>query len=228
MSLPPTRIFADSGMLVDALATALLEVASCAIVEHGRFDLVLAGGLTPRALYAELARRGAGNTSWFIWYGDERCLPPDNPERNSYMAESVWLSSSAIPLPQRRAIPVELGCETAVRQYSAWLETITEFDLVLLGMGKDGHTASLFPGRNWGVTIDAPSVLIVRDAPKPPQNRVSMSVCRLSHSKRVWFLVTGSEKREAVARWQAGKRLPVAAISGSCETVLWIEAAAAP
>jgi 6-phosphogluconolactonase len=227
VSLPPSRIFASEAALVDALATALVDVAAEAIRVRGRFDLVLAGGTTPRALYAALARRRAGDAHWHVWYGDERCLPADDPGRNSHMVESAWLSASAIPPAQRRPVPVEQGCESAARQYAAWLDGVTEFDLVLLGMGEDGHTASLFPGRDWGEAGDAPAVLVVHDAPKPPPDRVSLSVRRLAQSRRVWFLVTGAAKREALARWRAGAQLPVAAVRGRCETLLWLDAAAA-
>lgn len=219
MSLPEWREFADIHTLVTQLGDALCEVASRAIHERGAFHLVLAGGRTPRVLYQELAQRQAGDAHWHIWYGDERCLPTADPARNSQMAETAWLASSAIPPSQRCAIPAELGAFAAAQQYQARLANQGDFDLALLGMGEDGHTASLFPGQAW----NGADVIAVTNAPKPPLERVSLSAGRLSRSRRVWFIVTGAEKREAVKRWKSGERLPVTSVTGSMETVVWLE-----
>ena len=83
---------------------------------------------------------------------------------------------------------------------------------MLLGLGEDGHTASLFPSRDWGVAASAPDALAVFDAPKPPPQRLSLSAARLSRTREVPFMVEGEAKRSAVARWRAGERLPAAAI----------------
>jgi len=221
VSLPEWRVFADAQTLVMQLADALCEVADDAIRARGVFHLVLAGGRTPQALYQELAKRHAGDAHWHIWYGDERCLPVDDPARNSRMVEAAWLAGSAIPLSQRRAMPAECSAIRAAAQYREWLADLAEFDLVLLGVGEDGHTASLFPGREW----NGADVLAVDDAPKPPPQRVSLSAQRLSRSRRVWFIVTGAEKRAAIARWKSGERLPVSSVSGGMETVVWLNQA---
>lgn len=224
MSLPETRVFADAAKLSVALADALIEEADQALAARGVFHLVLAGGTTPRAVYEELARRGAGDARWFVWYGDERCLPPDDPARNSAMIESAWLSASQIPPAQRRPIPAEHGAKAAAAEYSVWLASAPEFDLVLLGLGEDGHTASLFPGHDW----NGADVLAVLNAPKPPPLRVSLSVTRLSRSAQVWFMATGSNKRNALVLWMQGGNLPAAAVRGREATWIWLDAAADP
>lgn len=221
-----TRIFASAGDLVRALADALCAEADAAIAVRGAFHLVLAGGSTPRALYAELARRGVGDAGWHVWYGDERCLAEAEPERNSVMAESVWLAASHIPPAQRRPIPAELGAAEAAAIYAGWLKDVGDFDLVLLGMGEDGHTASLFPGHDWGMAPGSADVLAVSDAPKPPPTRVSLSAARLGRSAKLWFVVTGAGKHEALARWAACARLPVGAVRGRRETVAWLDVTA--
>jgi len=223
VNLPEWRVFADVQTLVTQLADALCEAANEAIGAHNTFHLVLAGGRTPQALYRELAKRSAGDAHWHIWYGDERSLPANDPQRNSLMAETAWLASSAIPPQQRHTIPAERGANQAAKQYQDWLANIPEFDLVLLGMGEDGHTASLFPGQLW----QGADVLAVNHAPKPPSQRVSLSVSRLSRSRRVWFLVTGAEKREAIKRWKKAEALPVTQVQGREETVVWLDQAAA-
>ncbi len=223
MSLPDTRVFDTPDILIHALADALLDLAASAIATHGRFHLVLAGGSTPRALYEELANRHAGNDTWHIWYGDERCLPADHPDRNSVMIEAAWLGASRIPPEQRRPIPAELGAEAAAAEYAIWLDGVSSFDLVLLGLGEDGHTASLFPGHVW----TGADVLAVHDAPKPPPDRVSLSAGRLSESQALWFVVTGAGKRGALQRWEEGEKLPAAAVRGRLTTLLWMDRSAA-
>lgn len=222
------RAYPDSDALVEALADALQAEAEAAIAARGVFHLVLAGGTTPLALYRALAERNVGDARWHIWYGDERCLPADHSERNSVMAGSAWLSASRIPPENRRPIPAERGALEAARIYAGWLSGVPDFDVALLGLGEDGHTASLFPGHDWGDAPDSPDVLAVHDAPKPPRERVSLSATRLNRSTLAWFVVTGAGKRDALLRWERCESLPVAAVHGRQETVAWLDAAAWP
>lgn len=223
MSLPDWRVFADADALVDELSAALYTEAAAAIAARGAFHLVLAGGTTPLALYRALARQQAGDARWHVWYGDERCLPVDHPERNSGAIEAAWLAASGIPPENRRPIPAEHGPDAAANEYAEWLADVADFDVVLLGMGEDGHTASLFPGHNW----DGADVLAVHAAPKPPPERVTLSVARLNRSQCVWFVITGAGKREALSRWKNGEPLPVSAIHGKQQTSVWLDQAAA-
>ena len=226
MTQPEWRVFADAGLLVATLADALRAEAESAIAARGVFHLVLAGGTTPLALYRALAGRKAGDAHWQVWYGDERCLPAGHPERNNVLAEAVWLSASRIPPDNRRPVPAEQGAQAAAALYGNWLKGVHDFDVVLLGMGEDGHTASLFPGHDWGVAADSPDVLAVFDAPKPPPERVSLSAARLGRSRCVWFVITGSGKHEALTHWKSGAALPVSVVQGKQETVAWLDDAA--
>ena len=225
---PEWRVFADADALVERLAVALCAEAEAAIAARGVFHLVLAGGTTPLALYRALADRRAGDARWHVWYGDERCLPADHPARNSVMIEAAWFAASSIPPANRRPIPAERGAHEAAALYASWLKGVADFDVVLLGMGEDGHTASLFPQHDWGAAPASPDALAVFDAPKPPPQRVSLSAARLNRSQRVWFVITGSDKREALARWNIGETLPASAVRGKLETVAWLDAAAWP
>jgi 6-phosphogluconolactonase len=183
-----------------------------AIAAQGEFHIVLAGGGTPKRLYEALAAEPHDWSRWQVWYGDERCLPADHPERNSHMAEQAWLERVALPAANQHPIPAELGAVAAAKAYAQVLPNEARFDLVLLGLGEDGHTASLFPDHDWGVGADAPAVLPVFDAPKPPPQRVSLSARRLSTARHVLFLVTGAGKREAVVNWRGQGSIPAAAI----------------
>ncbi|GBL44523.1 6-phosphogluconolactonase, eukaryotic type [Sulfuriferula multivorans] len=198
--------------LVEAAFIRIHAAAREALRERGVFHLVLAGGTTPRALYARMNGMDTDWRGWHVWFGDERCLAADHPERNSRMAQDAWLASSAIPAAQIHTIPAELGAPAAANAYVNTLRNVEEFDLVLLGLGEDGHTASLFPGHDWGTCPDSPDVLAVRDAPKPPPERVSLSARRLGRARAVLFLVSGAGKCDAVAAWRRDEPIPAAAI----------------
>jgi len=204
--------YADAAALTQAATAWILNAARQAIDRSGAFHLVLAGGNTPRRVYQALARAQADWSRWHIWFGDERCLPPEHPERNSRMAADVWLDHVAILAAQIHVMPTEVGAGETARLYEKALLGQGDFDLVLLGLGEDAHTASLFPGHDWGTGAAAPAVLAVFDAPKPPPERVSLSARRLSAARGVLFLVSGEGKRQAVADWRAGHHLPAAAI----------------
>lgn len=129
------------------------------------------------------------------------------------MADETWLDHVAIPAHRRHPIPAEIGAEAAARAYCASLQSIAAFDLVLLGLGEDGHTASLFPGHDWGEAPGSPAALAIFDAPKPPRERVSLSASRLSDAREVLFMVSGESKRGALAQWHAGAGIPARAIT---------------
>jgi 6-phosphogluconolactonase len=207
------HIYPDPEALVRHVAGAVTRAAAEARVRTGRFDIVLAGGTTPRALYERLAAEHAGNARWHVWFGDERCLGADDPDRNETMARTAWLDDSDIPGGQIHAVPPDPDPDAAAGRYAAALAGVDAFDLVLLGMGEDGHTASLFPGQPGGFADDAPDALAVRDAPKPPPERVTLSARRLGRARQVLVLATGPGKRDAVARWRRGDDLPVARIT---------------
>lgn len=202
----------DADALAAAALQRILTAADSAIRARGQFRIVLAGGNTPRAAYQQLRDARADWGAWHIYFGDERCLPRDDPARDSRMAEEAWLDHVAIPARQRYAIPAELGAGPAARAYGASLQSVAAFDLVLLGLGEDGHTASLFPGRDWGEAPGSPAALAIFDAPKPPRERVSLGAARLSDAREVLFMVAGESKRGALAQWRAGAPIPARAI----------------
>lgn len=204
--------FAHPLELEQAATRLVLATARQAIAERGAFRCVLAGGNTPRVLYRSLRAAVTDWPAWMIYFGDERCVPADDPTRNSRMASDEWLAQVAIPTRQIHAIPAELGPELGAAGYADTLAGVGTFDLVLLGLGEDGHTASLFPGAAWERSTTWPAAIPVHDAPKPPAQRVSLSPARLSNALKVLYLVVGADKREAVAAWRAGSSLPASRI----------------
>lgn len=214
------HIFEDATAVATEGARRIMTAAGTAIAERGVFRIVLAGGRTPVQTYRMLAEQATDWTGWQIYFGDERCLPPDHEGRNSKAAALAWLDLVPIPAENIHPIPAELGAEAAAAAYSQQVGTALPFDLVTLGMGEDGHTASLFPG-HWHSAGDL--VLPVHGAPKPPPERISLSTRALSNTHEVLVLVTGVAKRKAVAAWKAGESLPVAAIGGEKGTDVLID-----
>lgn len=203
---------ADDEALQRAAVNRIVDAASHAIVRRGKFLIVLAGGNTPRSVYRSTRQADTDWSRWHVYFGDERCLPIGDAGRNSKMACDAWLDYVAIPRNQVNAIPAERGADPAASLYLNTLRDVGDFDLVLLGLGEDGHTASLFPDHDWGDAADAPDVLAVLDAPKPPKHRVSLSAARLSRARAVLFLVAGESKLEAVRQWRMGANIPARAI----------------
>ncbi|MFA6015039.1 MAG: 6-phosphogluconolactonase [Gallionellaceae bacterium] len=215
--------FTTASQLEQAAVEKILSLAKQAIAARGAFHIVLAGGTTPRRVYEALRQANTNWQAWHIYFGDERCLPAQHAERNSLMASLAWLDHVGIPEQQIHPIPAELGAAKATENYSLIINELHEFDLVLLGLGEDGHTASLFPGHELGTMENAPDTLAVFDAPKPPPERVSLSAHRLSNARQVIFLVTGKSKLQAVNDWRAGSAIPAAAITPKAGVDIYIE-----
>jgi 6-phosphogluconolactonase len=194
------------------VAEQIAVVANTCIAEKQQFHIVLAGGTTPQNIYALLRHCKTSWQHWHVYFGDERCYLKQADDRNDTMAFASLLSHVAIPHSQIHCIHAELAQKICVEQYAALLDHVKIFDLVLLGLGEDGHTASLFPGHYLGDDADAPAVLTVEHAPKEPAHRITLSAKRLSESERVWFLVNGEEKQAILQRWKQGETLPASAI----------------
>lgn len=201
--------FATNQQLAEAATAAVLDCAQQTIAQTGMFKIVLAGGSTPNLVYQLLSQSQANWSKWWIFWGDERCLPANDAERNSFMAMQFWLNKVAIPAVQVFPINAEKGATQAAIDYQALIADYLPFDLVLLGMGEDGHTASLFPGHQHRKNE---LVHAVYNAPKPPPDRVSLSAAVLSSAKDLLFLISGANKQHAFKQWQQGDDLPVAQI----------------
>lgn len=213
----------NAEQVAEAASVQILAAAEQAIAERGRFKLVLAGGNTPEKVYKLLAQSNANWSKWSIYYGDERCLPTDHPDRNNVLAEHALLDKVNIPSTQIFTIPAEFGPKMAAEKYLPTVAAALPFDLVLLGMGEDGHTASLFPGHQHN-----PDELThaVYNSPKPPPERVSISAKGLSDTRALIFLITGANKQEPVKNWRLGHDLPVAAIKPENAVDIYIDSAA--
>lgn len=208
-----TQVLADAEAVARRACELIATAAQTAIQERGVFRLVLAGGNTPQKTYERLAQTAQAWERWEIFWGDERCLPVEHEERNSRLG---------LPTTRRFPIPAELGATVAATTYAQTIHDKLPFDRVILGMGEDGHTASLFPGfANDPRALTQP----VLDAPKPPAERVSLSVTALQACRQQLVLVTGASKAKALAQWRDGERLPIALVVRD-DACLLVDAAA--
>jgi len=181
-----------------------------AAIAGGARSVVLTGGTTPRQMYGLLAGMPVEWGRVSLLFGDERCVPPTDPESNYRMAKETLLARIDAGAVLR--IPGELGAEEAAELYDAAMGRMQPLDLVLLGLGEDGHCASLFPGHpalnatGWAVPV--------HNAPKPPPDRVSLTLGCLRNARRVIFLATGKGKAEAFRRALAGE-VPAGMVPGA-------------
>ncbi|HEY8354102.1 MAG TPA: 6-phosphogluconolactonase [Methylophilaceae bacterium] len=201
--------FESQEAINQATLKRILDAASKAIDARDSFSIVLAGGTTPKQVYELLRHAEADWSKWHIYHNDDRCLPVDHKDRNSLMAREAWLNHVPVPAEQIHDIPAELGPDEGAKAYAETLKNVGDFDLVLLGLGEDGHTASLFPGHVWDDSVDAFPVF---NSPKPPAERISLSAARLSRAREVIFLVTGAGKQDAVDNWRKGVAIPATTI----------------
>lgn len=210
------RIEADEAAVADAACRLISSAAREAIAERGRFRLVLAGGGTPLSTYCRLAASNQRWKRWHLYYGDERCLPVDDLERNSEMVIATGITER---VGGHFPIPTELGAKLAAQAYRKTIKNAQPFDMVLLGMGEDGHTASLFPGRSW----PDKSVFAVKDAPKPPAERVTLGIKALQNCRAMIVMATGSAKGAAVQQWRDGADLPIARVSDIPQATILVD-----
>lgn len=226
------RVFPDAGALAEAAAEHVLAAARTAIAARGTFHLALAGGSTPRATYLALARRArpAEFGAWHLWFGDERCVPPEHEDSNWRMAHQAWLHALRASQIERMRGEEEPAAEA--RRYAErlleLLGTPPRLDLVLLGLGTDGHTASLFPDSP--ALEDAGWTTVEEFAPKPPPTRLTLTLSTLSAAREVLFLVSGAEKADALARAlsQRPPVLPAGRVEPAGRLVWFADRAAAP
>lgn len=210
-SMPEILILEDSKALAMAAATRLIGIGTRAVAEKGRFDAVLAGGSTPLALYEILARQDFHqHLDWqkvHIFWGDERCVPPDDPRSNYRTARLSLLDPLEIHEENIHRMAGELDPDLAAENYNRDLRQhfgpvdFPRFDLILLGLGEDGHTASLFPG-SAAILERGKWVAAVEHVNPPPPlvPRITLTEPVINAAAHVLFLVSGPEKAEILAR----------------------------
>ena len=224
------RVLGDDEAVARHAADALAWRIGDARAERGEVHIALAGGSTPRRAYELL---GGIEGSWegvHLWLGDERCVPGDHPESNGRMVRESLYAHARVQPSQLHPVVSPEQPEDAAWLYGRELCRCVpdlRFDVVLLGMGPDGHTASLFPGHPLLEVSEAPCVAI-RDSPKPPPERITLTLPVIARARHTLLLATGAEKADALARVVAGDRALPPALLGDGLDEIACDAAAAP
>ncbi|MBJ7450858.1 MAG: 6-phosphogluconolactonase [Blastococcus sp.] len=243
---PDVVVEPDADRLARAVAEALVARLAAAQILRGTASVVLTGGTIGIAvlervagLAAEPARETVDWASVDVWWGDERFVPAEDDDRNEKAARRALLDAVGVDPARVHAMPASDGAfaepEDAAARYAEELAaaagdggTVPRFDVLLLGMGPEGHVASIFPDSP--AIDDERPVFAVRDCPKPPPTRISLGYTAIGAADEVWVVVSGEGKAEAVARALSGaepRELPAAGVHGTRATRWLLDAAAA-
>lgn len=234
---------ADKSALVDSVAARFIATVTSAQAARGSASVVLTGGSNGIALLEALAK-DSGDVDWSavdIYWGDERFVPAEDPERNAGQAYRALLDHVAVQPDRVFVMAPSDGrfgedIDAAAADYAAALSAqageghlVPEFDVHLVGMGGEGHINSLFPHTAATAEADA-TVVAVTDSPKPPPKRITLTFPAVARAREVWFLVSGAEKAEAVAAGVGGAdpmEWPCAGAHGTDATVWFVDPEAA-
>ncbi len=240
---PDVRIFENLNSLSQAAAELYVETSAQALLQRGRFIVALSGGNTPAELYKSLAQSPyKDQVDWthvHVFWGDERCVPIEDLESNYRQAHDVLLRH--VPIPVENIHRVESDASTslstslksaeAAKDYTLVLKQFASppldwprFDLVLLGMGEDGHTASLFPGSE--VNVSSPTLAVTAQYQDRPANRVTLTPLVFNSARRIIFLVSGESKAQTLASVLYGgyypEQLPAQRIRPTDGELIWM------
>ena len=208
---PTVNIYATRDEVSAALSAHISLLAAKASAERGRFCVALSGGslmdLITTALSSEPFRGKVDWSSWHVFWADERWVPWSSPESNYGSAKDRFLSRVSIPSEQIHAVDTSLTPSETAQHYESLIESVLKagggqvprFDLVLLGLGEDGHTASLFPGHP-ALMESSCLVVPVQDAPKPPPLRITMTLPLINSARNVAFVATGPDKANILSK----------------------------
>ena len=196
------------------------QSAKNAIGNHGKFHIVLTGGETPRLIYNRLIYLVTDWSAWEFYITDERITPKCDEQLNQLMIRNEFLNLVPVHESQIHFVKAGYDMETAAISYNQILKNAPIFDLTLIGIGEDGHVASLFPGNDMGSEPGSPDVLSVYNSPKPPSQRVSLSMNRLNKSVKIMIIASGERKRNIVDDFCKGAEIPALYIKGLEETIL--------
>lgn len=224
-------VLKDSNLLAQEAAKHFIEIAKASLASHQRFTVALSGGSTPQKLYKLLASDYKHALDWskvFVFFGDERFVPPYESESNYAMADEVLLSR--IDLPEDNIFPfatIDISPEDAGHLYEKELKKFfgdqIVFDLIFLGLGEDGHTASLFPGHPEVVNPSASLVKVVEKAPKAPATRLSFTYKLINQAQNVIFLVAGQGKAKALKNiFEGPGTVPAALVKPEKGKLVWL------
>lgn len=217
------RNYSTSGLVAKAAAENAVELLNLAIEQHGRAVWVLAGGTSPLAAYKELISHYADAVDWskvVILIGDERYVPLNHPDSNWHSIMNLFATEASFETLQRLSPDIQASVEATAASYEIKIRQygIERFDLVWLGVGDDGHTLSLFPGSAGFTNETQDWVIPVHDSPKPPSERISLSLKALEYVVELVIFATGAAKFEALREARLKGELPIAVAASTVES----------
>lgn len=231
-----TEILADRDAVIEHVSDRAVSLLAELTAARERVDVCLTGGtvgigvLAAIALHPQTSKIDLARIHW--WWGDERFVAADSDDRNEKQAREVLLDVLGVDESRINALPASdegLSLEQGATAAAHELEEATPFALTFLGLGPDGHVASLFPGHP-AASADGPGVVAVTDSPKPPPERLSMTLETINASERIWIAAAGADKADAVAavmQRPGTQPVPGGSVSGTQETLLFADEAAA-
>jgi 6-phosphogluconolactonase len=188
--------------VVEKIASFIRFTVNCRDSCH----MVFPGGRSPYLIFELLQKEDLPWSKLHLYPSDERCVPVNSEARNDRLIDKFLIETSILPKENLHRISAELGADKGAYFYNKTLADVPRFDLALLGIGCDGHTASLFPGDHWD---EKKSALPVHNSPKFPSERVTISLSRLRDARERWVIVSGTEKKSIMERIQRGEIFPV-------------------
>ena len=236
MGAPRVEVHPDAATLATSVAGELIARLEAAQASGHVPHVALTGGTIADAIHHEVARLSPGSdVDWsrvVVWFGDERFVAPDSPERNAGQARRALLD--AVGHPEVHEMPSTADAADVHAGAASYAATLRDhgagqFDILMLGIGPDAHVASLFPG-DQALDAEGPTVGVV-DSPKPPSERISLTFATLNRAESVWFLASGEGKAEAVAASLATEgsvsTTPARGVTGRDETIWFLDSPAA-
>jgi 6-phosphogluconolactonase len=231
------RVFADADVLAATMAREVAQILTTAVSQKQSAGIALAGGMTPRGVYGQLAANHRESVPWqqvHVYWGDERLVAPEDDRSNYRMVREALLDAVPVRAEHVHPMPTGMAPDRAAEEYERTLRSRfatawPEFDLVLLGVGEDGHTASLFPRSD--VLREATRWVASALAPVVPRQRLTLTLPAFNHAAAIFMLAVGGSKAEAVRRAldeQPSPGCPASLIrTGHARLVWWLDAAAA-
>jgi len=214
--MPKWNYVINRKKITKVLVKEICKLAHFSIKQNGVFRVVVPGGLSYKDVFIGISKLDLAWNKWHFYITDERVLPINHKNRNDTMLRKLLLDSIQIPKRNINLFDFNKGIKHSVRQYYSKIEKINNFDLVLLGVGLDGHVASLFPGCK---PQNNKEVIIEKLAPKLPKIRISLSLSRLNKSMNIFKLIVGKEKKVIIKALKSNKDIPANNISCKNEKI---------
>ncbi len=215
------KIFNSLDTYISIITDEIVLHANKCIAEKSHFNLLISGGTSPIPIYEELQKRKIDFSCWYFWLCDERFSIKDNIDLNSKQIQNILFKNLPISDVNFHFFDFNSSIKKSISDYEKMLSKIDLFDLSLLGVGEDGHVASLFPGRNLGLEEKSPKILFINDSPKYPKKRLTLSAKSISNSSHILYIANGINKKNVSSKFNVDKTLPFNIIKGMKSTTFY-------